>query len=111
MTRQLTEGEKSLLLYLETCAVDHGGSVAAVHMNDDDFAIVKEWNSGGFVQFGRIRDSDIIKRDSMNKQRAHWCRLSDEAWEIAHCSRRERAERAWTSRQYQTTAEKRRMNI
>lgn len=107
MTIDMTKDDRSLLLYLETCAVDHGGSVATVHMNDEDFAIARHWNSEGFVEFGRIRESDFISRDSPISNRTHWCRLSDVAWEMAHRFRRERAERSWDSKRYQTTAEKR----
>jgi len=41
---KMTKNERSLLLYLETRAVDYGGIVDTRHMNQDDMEIAKEWN-------------------------------------------------------------------
>ncbi|MGD7036156.1 hypothetical protein [Methylotuvimicrobium buryatense] len=38
----MTKNEKRLLLYLETCSVDHGGLVHTQHMNSDDMQIAKQ---------------------------------------------------------------------
>lgn len=43
----MTSDERSLLLYLETRAVDHGGKVDAQHMNKEDFDIAKKWMKKG----------------------------------------------------------------
>jgi hypothetical protein len=88
---ELTREEKSLLLYMETQAVDYGGKLEAVRMNSDDFAIAKRWNETGFVQFGRIAFHDITKLAGV--ARDHWCVLSEEAWAVAHAERRARCQR------------------
>jgi hypothetical protein len=83
----MTRDERSLLLFLETCAVDYGGKVDARHMNDDDFNIAKQWNAEGFIEFGRIKFHDIVEK------KTHWVTLSIDAWTLAHTERKERAER------------------
>ncbi|MEE9158957.1 MAG: hypothetical protein V3U60_11285 [Gammaproteobacteria bacterium] len=94
----MSRDERSLLLYLETCAVDLCGRVDGCHMNEDDFDIAKGWNESGFVSFGRI----VIK--DHNRQGGNWAELSEDAWELAHKERRARQER--NPRRYKTTAEK-----
>lgn len=85
----MTKDERSLLLYLETRAVDYGGKVDTRHMNAEDMAIAKNWNTEGFVKFGRIKFHDINILSKMT----HWCELSDEAWTLAHQERRARCTR------------------
>ncbi|MBA7599689.1 hypothetical protein ES703_06726 [subsurface metagenome] len=82
----MTSDEKRLLLYLETCAVDHGGKVDINHMNKEDLDIALKWNEEKFVKFGRIKFHSI-------KIRWHWCELSEEAWNIAHAERKARCKR------------------
>jgi hypothetical protein len=95
----LTKDEISLLLYLETRAVDHSGRVNSENMNADDFAIANRWNELGFLQFGRVASAHCAPGLT------HWCYLSDRAMAMAHSKRRERANRKWESRRYATTAE------
>lgn len=84
----MTSDEKSLLLFLETQAVDYGGLVETKkRMNKEDFDIAKKWNEEGFVKFGRIKFHSIIGKST------HWCELSDEAWNIAHAERKARCAR------------------
>jgi hypothetical protein len=86
-----TNDEKSLLLYFETQSVDYGGLIESVRMNDSDFTKAKEWDTLGFVQFGRIAYTDIKIKNGV--ARDHWCVLSDDAWLVAHAERRKRSER------------------
>jgi len=88
---ELTNDEKSLLLYMETQAVDYGGKLEAVRMNSDEFAIAQRWNELGFVKFGRIASHDIKKFSGV--ARDHWCVLSEGAWAAAHAERRARCQR------------------
>lgn len=91
---ELTKDEKSLLLYMETQAVDYGGKLQSVRLNADDFEIAKRWNESGFVRFGRIAANDIKTRgDSGEHPRTHWCVLSEAAWVAAHSERRARCQR------------------
>jgi len=97
---EMSKDEKSLLLYLETRAVDYGGKVDTRHMNDIDFDIAKEWNREGFVKFGRIKSDDI-----MQPNENHYCVLSDEAFELAHQERKNRSIRMWAKKRWKTTEE------
>ena len=82
----MTKDERSLLLYLETRAVDYGGTVDTRRMNKEDFEIAKGWNESGFLKFGRIKFHDI----NPASHATHWCELSDEAWKLAHQERKRR---------------------
>jgi hypothetical protein len=99
----MTKDERSLLLYLETRAVDRGGLVQTPQMNADDFAILETWKASGFVEFGRLTRASIEKL----RGSTHWVRLSEEAWKLAHEERRARCERLYTSKTWETTDEKR----
>ena len=97
----MTNQEISLLLYLETRAVDFAGRVASEKMNDDDRAIAKRWAEKGYIQFGRIIMEDV------NREGALWVKLSPQAMLDAHAERAARAERMWAARNFTTTEEKR----
>lgn len=84
---ELTKDQKSLLLFLETQVVDHGGKIYSPSMNALDRMCARRWATDGFIEFGRIPVRKITSH------RCHWARLSDAAWEIVHQLRRERAER------------------
>ncbi len=93
--------EVSLLLFLETRAVDHGGRVDSRFMNESDAAIAKKWSEMGFVRFGRIASEDC------NANGSNWVELSDDAWGEVSALRMERAKRNWKNRRFETTEEKR----
>lgn len=97
-----TNRERSLLLFLESCAVDKGGRVNVRHMNAEDMRLAEEWHAAGFIQFGRIASYNIT-----NNSYTHWVALSDAAWVESGLLRAERGKRAWIQRQFQTTAEAR----
>lgn len=85
----MSKDERSLLVFLETELVNHGGKVDARHMNADDMAIARQWCSEGFIKFGRI------KLHGITDNRTHWVEFSDEAWELAHAERRAIYERSF----------------
>ncbi len=97
--RLLNQDERSLLLYLEQCAVDHAGRMNILRVNDEDMTILKRWSSEGFIEFGRIVLANCATNGS------NWVRLSDAAMEQAHAERKARALRMWRKRVYETTAE------
>lgn len=107
MGKELTKYQISLLLYLETCAVDHAGRVDGRKMNTDGFAQAKLWNKSRFIRFGRIstRDAGPPAADGLARFGGHWVTLSDEAWETAHHQRQVRAARLWGNRNFMTTEE------
>jgi hypothetical protein len=102
--QELTKDQKSLLLFLETRQVDYGGRVNATHMNNEDMKIAEKWNEEGFVLFGRI----VIRNH--NSDGAHWCKLSNEAFEMAHKLRIERADRMWLNKTWLSTEESKEMH-
>lgn len=98
---EMTKAERSLLLFLECRAVDHGGLVCTRHMNLMDFEIAENWAASGFIQFGRLtRDSIAELRGS-----THWVTLSETAWMLAHQERRARFERLHGQRRWIKTIE------
>lgn len=101
----MTKDENSLLLYLETRAVDYSGRIDQMQMNDGDRRLLAEWSASGFVETGRICFKDVTA--GHRKQETNWVRLSEVAFQEAHRLRRERAERCWKNKTYKTTQEKR----
>lgn len=79
--------EASLLLYLETRAVDHDGKVELQHMNAADQKTATRWNKQRFIFYGRLPANYIRSRKT---QCTHYVVLSDEAWAEAARLRRER---------------------
>ncbi len=95
--KELDINEARLLLYCETCAVDHEGRMDACDLNGADLTILEGWRDDGFVESGRVASEFMSE---LHVQRSHWCRLSEEAWQEAHRQRQLRAERGWKARQW-----------
>lgn len=87
----MTKDERSLLLYLETRAVDQGGLVATAHMNKQDMGTARAWNARGFLRFSRIR-SDLFP--TTRHAVSHVVELTPLSWACAAIERRRRAERS-----------------
>ena len=100
----MSKDERSLLLYLETCAVDHGGLVDSRRMNGDDFKKAREWSEYHFIDFGRVLYADIESRGTNHF--THWVDMSLHAFVLAHRERVARAERMWRKRTWRKTSEK-----
>ena len=83
----MTQNERSLILFFETCVVDQCGEIDSQHINQDDFRIAKRWTREGFINFQRIPFAEI------KGNRTGKVQLSDKAWEAAHKERRARGER------------------
>lgn len=91
----LNSTEKSLLLFLETQAVDYFGKVATKHMNETDMLIAKRWLDEGYLtRWERLPAALVFGRDgktaSNPRGETHLVELSDEAWADAHAERRAR---------------------
>lgn len=95
MIEILSAEGKSLLLYFETRMVDGSGLVEGARMNDDDIKLASEWDSRGYVSFGRlkIREIEAHKKNRGRIFPTHYIRLSANAWDAAHQLRRERSAR------------------
>jgi len=102
--KTMSRDERSLLLFLETRAVDYGGRVNLQHMNEEDMKITDIWNKEGFIEFGRI----VIRNH--NSDGTNWCKLSNEAFKLAHEERLERANRMWTNKTWLSTKESKEMH-
>ena len=102
MKTDLSREEKSLLLFLETCAVDHGGLVNPAHMSAEDMVIAERWSEDSFVWFGRV----LSKSLKATGKYSYWCELSEAAWLLAHAERHDRAGRMAKKRIWRKTSEK-----
>jgi hypothetical protein len=98
---QLTKTEKSLLLFMECAAVDHGGIYQPERTNTEDREIMDRWKAEGFIDHGRLAS------EHLKPGRTVWCSLSVDAMEMAHSLRKELAARMWENRTWISTAEKR----
>lgn len=96
---KMDKEEKSLLLFLETRAVDYSGRVNLKHMNSDDIKIAERWNKEKFIEFGRI----VLRHH--NSDGTHYCKLSDKALKLAHKERRARILRMLENRNWISTEE------
>jgi hypothetical protein len=97
---KLSKDEKSLLLFFEAAYVDYAGKLNPQHMNNDDRLIAERWTKEGFVEFGRVQFKDCIS------EKTNYVFLSDEAIDLAHQERKERANRMQKERKWKTTSEK-----
>lgn len=84
----MTPEERSLLLYVECCAVDEGGLVDSRKINSDERDILKRWHDEGLISFSRITWDSI--QSLVNKHCTDLVYLSEEAWNLAHQERRAR---------------------
>lgn len=90
----LTKDEANILLYLETCLVDHRGFLQPVRMNSIDWTIMERWKKDKLIDFGRRAYKNITKYPAgAGGARTHWVQFTDKAWTLAYRYRRERAER------------------
>lgn len=96
----MTRNELSLLLYCESRAVNHGGTLDAARLNNDEFEILRRWVDRGFIRYGRIKMADHAAVKA-----SLWCELTDAAWQAAHAERRQRASRMWEKRRWKKTSE------
>lgn len=83
----MTKKERGLLTYLEDCAVNIRGVVDTAHINEEDEEIIAKWNKEGFIEYKRLKRP-------FTETETHQCKLSDEAWKLAHAERKRRYARA-----------------
>lgn len=89
MNKELTKDEKNLLMFFEYISVDQFGWIDDMRkLNSDDLETMKKWNEEKFI---------LSKKASRNhprmrgKQLTYIVRLSENAWELAHQLRKEKA--------------------
>ena len=83
--------EKSILLYVETCCVDHGGLLEAQRMNKDDMDALTRLADADQLTWGRI-PARFLPAANQQRKPTHWARLTSQGWTLAHRLRRERSE-------------------
>lgn len=99
--KELRWVEQSLLLYLETCAVDFAGRIDQERMSDTDRRIAERWAEEGYIRYGRVKGY----APSKPSVRTHWCELSEHALNDAHILRRLRIERGLRNRVWKRVGE------
>jgi hypothetical protein len=87
---EMSKDERSLLLYIESCATDYAGLVHAQRINDDDRKTLARWNKDGFISYSRLSFASIEKLGPANRGNTSLVRLSEDAWKLAHEERRAR---------------------
>ncbi len=88
---EMTKAEKSMLLYLESCAVDASGLAEGIRMNAEDMEAAKRFKVLGLAELHRIPSH--LLGGVKGKQYTHWVKMSDAGFALAHQLRRERADR------------------
>ena len=85
--------EKNLLMYLETCCVDHDGLMDGRKVNAAEMEWMKEWAEIGLITIKRLPASIVCSEKNRTRQYqvSHLVSLSEEAWDVAHKERRARA--------------------
>lgn len=102
---EMSKDEQSLLLFLETCAVDQTGLVDHRRINATDREIIEAWKASDFIRYGRVYSKDVLK--FTNTYMSNWVYLSSTAFAIAHQIRYDRALTKWAKRHWRKTDEMR----
>jgi hypothetical protein len=91
----ITREQASILLYVESCAVEYGGLLEGVRINATDLRALVSLTEAGYLTFGRIPGKLL---GSFQRGVTHWCDLTDAGWALAHQMRRARAARSHATR-------------
>ncbi|MDO4937054.1 MAG: hypothetical protein Q4E62_03980 [Sutterellaceae bacterium] len=95
----LTDAERSMLFYCETCLVDHSGRLDSEHINSKDIETLRALQDKGLLRFGRIKFAHIPKP---YPNELNWVEFADATWALVHKLRREKADRTLMPREYRT---------
>lgn len=82
----LSKTQRSILLYAESCLVDHGGLLEGVRMNNADHAELAAFKADGLLDFGRIPGK------LLGNGKTHWVVFTEQAWALAAGCRKLRSE-------------------
>lgn len=86
----ITRDQRSVLVYAEHCAVEHGGLLEGIRMNPDDHTALIQLEIAGFLTSGRVPGKML--GSFRVRQVTHWCDLTDAGWDLAAQLRRARSE-------------------
>jgi hypothetical protein len=92
----VTRDQRSALLYVESCAVEYGGLLEGIRMNEADHKALTELSDAGFLTYGRIPGKML---GTFQRGVTHWCDLTETGWALAQQLRRARAAKPNASRQ------------
>lgn len=84
-----SKDDKSMLVYAETCVVDHGGLLEGQRMNEADLKAMLKFEREGLAKSGRI-PARLLGQFPGQRKPTHWIKFTDFGWEVAHALRRER---------------------
>ena len=85
--KNMTKDDKSLLLYLESRAVDNDGKIDSRKMNAIDDGIAKCWDEAGFIVYRRMPAKTFMHKRGHAFRSTHYVMLSQRAREMAHTLR------------------------
>lgn len=94
----LTKVERSIILYAESCSVEYGGLLEGMRMNEHDLVALRKFEEAGILSFGRCPAALLEPLSAYGRKPTHWITLTDDAWNLAHALRRQRAARGSASR-------------
>ncbi|ERJ35900.1 hypothetical protein L810_1157 [Burkholderia sp. AU4i] len=94
----LTKVERSIILYAESCSVDYGGLLEGMRMNAHDHVALRKFEALGILSFGRVPAKLLGPLSDFGRKPTHWVTFTDDAWQLAHALRRQRAARGSASR-------------
>lgn len=78
--------ERTLLFYLEICAVEEKGKIPSELITDEMVTLMMKWHSTRFIEF------KTVYPDATSKGPDYYCKLSSEACHIASIVRLYKAE-------------------
>lgn len=84
----LSKDEKSILVYVECCAVDAGGLLEGQRMNAADHEALRKFKAAGLLDYGRV-PARLLGTGARNW--THWCDLNAVGWSLASELRKLRA--------------------
>lgn len=87
----LTKAQRSILAYAECCAVDAGGLMESIRMNQEDHHNLQLFALAGLLRYGRVHSS-LLGTGPANTSYTHWVELTDAGRLLVALVREKRAE-------------------
>lgn len=90
---ELNKHERNFLLYVETCAVDHGGRLESIRMNNDDMDAAKSLEGKSICSMVRLKMHYIQSMNGFKMKFTHFVSITEKGWETVALLRKEKAVR------------------
>ena len=91
----MNKHERNFLLYAETCAVDHGGRLEGIRMNNDDMVAAKSLEQKGICSMVRLK-MHYIQSLPHTRKYTHFVSITEKGWGVVAMLRQEKATRTLT---------------